>query len=64
MHGLPRPLAWPPMSGPAGRHLCHPGGGPQTTREEIRNLYYQAYKLKRLLRSPPCGPEWMEEWDC
>ena len=35
--------------------------GPQTTREEIRNLHYQVYKLKRLTGSPPCGPEWMED---
>ena len=35
--------------------------GPQTSREEIRDLYYQVYKLQRLPWSPPCGPEWTEE---
>ena len=35
--------------------------GPQTSRGEIRDLYYQVYKFRRLPRSPPCGPEWMEE---
>ena len=29
MHVPLRPFAQPPMSGPAGRHLCHPGGGAQ-----------------------------------
>ena len=27
MHGLLRPLTWPPMSGPTGRCLHHPGSG-------------------------------------
>ena len=31
--------------------------GPHTSREEIRDLYHQVYKLMRLLGSPPCGPE-------
>ena len=35
--------------------------GPQTSREEIRDLYYQVYKLWRLPGSPLCGPEQMEE---
>ena len=35
--------------------------GPQTSREEIRDLYYEVYKLRRLPGSPPCGPEWKEE---
>ena len=35
--------------------------GPQTSKEEIRDLYYQVYKLWRLLGSPPCGLEWTEE---
>ena len=35
--------------------------GPWTSREEIRDLYYQVYKLKRLPGSPVCGLEWMEE---
>ena len=35
--------------------------GPQTSREEIWDLYYQVYKLTRLLRSPLCGPEWAGE---
>ena len=35
--------------------------GLQTSREEIRDLYYQMYKLRRLPGSPLCGPEWMEE---
>ena len=34
---------------------------PQTSREEIGDLYYQVYKLQRLPGSPPCGPEQMEE---
>ena len=32
--------------------------GPQTSREEIQDLYYQVYKLRRLPRSPLCGAEW------
>ena len=35
--------------------------GPQTSREEIRDLYYQVYKLWRLPGSPQCWPEWMKE---
>ena len=35
--------------------------GPQTSREEIRDLSYQVYKLGRVPGSPPCGPECMEE---
>ena len=35
--------------------------GPQTSREEFRDLYYQVYKLRRLLGSPPWGLEWMEK---
>ena len=35
--------------------------GPQTSREEFRDLYYQMYKHKRLPGSPPCWPEQMEE---
>ena len=35
--------------------------GPQTSREEIRDLYYQVYKLRRLPGSPPCEPEQMAE---
>ena len=35
--------------------------GPQTTREEIGNLYYEVYKLKRLPGSAPCGLKWVEE---
>ena len=34
--------------------------GPQTSREEIWDLYYQVYKLRRLPRSLPCGPEWAD----
>ena len=35
--------------------------GPQTSREEIRDMYYKVYKLQRLPGSPPCGLEWTEE---
>ena len=35
--------------------------GPQTGREEIRDLYYQVYKSRRWPRSPPCRPEWAGE---
>ena len=35
--------------------------GPHTSREEIRDLYYQVYKLRRWTRSLPCGPEWAGE---
>ena len=31
--------------------------GPYTSREEISDLYYQVYKLRRFPRSLPCGPE-------
>ena len=34
-----------------------PSVGPQTSTEEIRDLYYQAYKLRRLPRSLSCGLE-------
>ena len=27
--------------------------GPQTSKEEIQSLYYEVYKLQRLLGSPP-----------
>ena len=35
--------------------------GPWTSREEIRDLYYQVYKLWRLPGSLLCGLEWAEE---
>ena len=35
--------------------------GPQTSREEIRDLYYQVCKLKWLPRPLMCGPEWAGE---
>ena len=35
--------------------------GPQTSREGIRDLYDQVYKLRRLPGSPLCGLEWTEE---
>ena len=35
--------------------------GPWTSREEIRGIYHQVYKLKRLHGSLPCGPEWAGE---
>ena len=35
--------------------------GPQTSKEEFRDLYYQVYKLRRLPGSPPWGLEWMEK---
>ena len=35
--------------------------GPQTSREEIESLYYEVYKLQRLLGSPPREPELMTE---
>ena len=35
--------------------------GPHTSREEIRDLYYQVYKLRRLHGCPSCGPEWAGE---
>ena len=34
--------------------------GPQTSMEEIWDLYYQVYKLRRLPRYLPCGPEWAD----
>ena len=47
-----RLLAWPSAFRPAGRHLCCPiSWDPCTSREEIRDLYYQVYKLRRLPRS-------------
>ena len=61
MIDLPRSLTWPPTSGSAGRCLHCPTVGPQTSREEIRNLYYQVYKLWRLPGSPLCGPEQAKE---
>ena len=35
--------------------------GPQTSREELKSLYYEVYKLQRLPGSPPGEPEWIEE---
>ena len=35
--------------------------GPQTSREEFKSLYYEVYKLQRLLRSPPREPELVAE---
>ena len=35
--------------------------GPQTSKEEFRDLYYQVYKLRRIPGFPPWGPEWMEK---
>ena len=35
--------------------------GPQTSKEEFRALYYEVYKLRRLLASPLWELEWMEE---
>ena len=35
--------------------------GPQTSREEVRDLYYQVYKLRRLPGPLLCRPEWAGE---
>ena len=35
--------------------------GPQTSKEEIQFLYYEVYKLQRLLGSPPREPELVED---
>ena len=35
--------------------------GPWTSREEFRSLYYEVYKLQRLLGSPSGEPEWIKE---
>ena len=35
--------------------------GPQTSKEEIQSLYYEVYKLWRLLGPPPREPELREE---
>ena len=35
--------------------------GPQTSRKKIASLYYEVYKLKRLLGSPPREPELVAE---
>ena len=35
--------------------------GPHISREEIRNLHYQVYKLRRLPGSPPHRLEWTDE---
>ena len=35
--------------------------GPQTSREEIKFLYYKVYKLQRLPGSSPGELEWIEE---
>ena len=34
---------------------------PWTFRKEFKSLYYEVYKLQRLLGSPPQEPEWIEE---
>ena len=52
---------WPPMSGPQADISAIWVVEPQTTREEIGNLYYEVYKLKRLPASTPCGLKWMDE---
>ena len=35
--------------------------GPQTTKEELLEIYLEVYKLHRLLRSPPGEPAILEE---
>ena len=35
--------------------------GPHTSREEFKSLYYEVYKLQRLLGSPPGEPELVAE---
>ena len=35
--------------------------GPQPSKEEFKDLYYQVYKLRRLPESPPWGSERMEK---
>ena len=53
-HGLPK---LDPKVDISAVHLV----GPQTSREEFKSLYYEVYKLWRLLRSPPREPELMVE---
>ena len=59
MNDLLRLLAWPPTFRPTGADVSAVQSvEPWTSREEIRDLYHQVYKLRRMLRSLPlCGPE-------
>ena len=42
---------------PRGRHTCTVQlVGPQTSKEELQELYLEVYKLERLPRSPPGEP--------
>ena len=50
VHGLPK---LDPEAGVSAIQLV----GPQTSRKEIESLYYEVYKLQRLLGSPPGEPE-------
>ena len=61
VYGLLRPLTGPAEARPQGRHTPHPAGRVQTIREEFKSLYYEVYKLWRLLGSPPGEPELIEE---
>ena len=53
VYGLLRLLTWPAEAGLWDRHIHHQLVGPQTSREEFKSLYYEVYKLQRLLGSPP-----------
>ena len=53
-HGLPR--LDPKANVPTVQLM-----GYWTSREEIGELFYQVYMLKRLPRPPPCGPEQSQE---
>ena len=56
MYDLPRLLTWPSKAGPKADISTVQLVGPQTSREEFKSLYYEVYKLWRLLGSPPGEP--------
>ena len=61
MYGPPRPPTWPAKADPEADVSAIQLVGPQTSRKEIRSLYYEVYKLQRLPGSPLGEPELVAE---
>ena len=61
MHDLLMPPTWPPMSGPAGGHLCCPGSGVPDQQGRNQGPVLSHMQTLKTTRSPLCGPEWTEE---
>ena len=52
MHDLPRPLTWPPTSGPAGGHLCHPGSGALNQQGRDQGPVLPSVQAPKITRVP------------